>query len=154
MREATSEPTNAERLSPEGTTAFPGASAASEGAVRAIEDVLMIVGLAALASDDRIPRSTLFRMAELLCEARREGRAEEVLAAAHEEADALTEWECPQCEETNPGTFGMCWNCSQGQQPSGELSPESEVVLGIESTLQLKSIEEAEEGGPFRDENH
>jgi len=37
-------------------------------------------------------------------------RASELLAAARKEAERPV-WTCPQCGETNEGSFDVCWKC-------------------------------------------
>lgn len=31
-------------------------------------------------------------------------------------------WTCPVCREESPGSFEVCWNCSEGRRTSDELS--------------------------------
>ena len=31
---------------------------------------------------------------------------------ANQAGDAGTDWACGQCNEMNPGSFDVCWNCS------------------------------------------
>jgi hypothetical protein len=37
--------------------------------------------------------------------------------------DARSEWVCPQCQEENPGTFEICWQC-ESERPPAEVNPD------------------------------
>ncbi|CAN5708719.1 hypothetical protein BH09VER1_BH09VER1_43980 [soil metagenome] len=44
---------------------------------------------------------------------------EAVYPAADENAP---DWECPSCQQTVPGTFGVCWNCQRERAGDGTSS--------------------------------
>jgi hypothetical protein len=111
----------------------------SNQAVHIIEDVLIGVAIAAFALDQRIPRDTLFRVAQTLLEARSQGRAEELIQAAHAEAKRLPDWQCEVCRESNPGTFDLCWNCGNLRDNKVTcLSSEADVLLTLDAATLIK----------------
>jgi hypothetical protein len=124
-----------------------------------IEDVLVGIAIVALAFDDQFPRDVVQAVVRGLMEARHEGRASELVAAAYEETETLPDWECIQCRESNPATFAICWNCSSLQPPGcAAPSKESQIILSIESAGTLRSGRESDSGDPphhsqFEDEH-
>jgi len=119
--------------------------------VHALQDVLIGVYAVVLTLDDDISYDIKLRVLKTLLEARREGRERELLNAAHQEAAAIPDWHCARCGEVNPRTFQICWNCSE-PQPVGaqQLTPESEIALGVESALSLGVKREMEPAGNDR----
>ena len=117
------------------------AGCASDGAVvHALEDLLTGAAIAALALDKRFGDRFVLDVARALLDARRQGRLNELLESAHREAKSLPEWSCPECDEINPGTFDVCWNCST-PRPEGSplMAPESESVLAMEAVVELRT---------------
>ena len=39
--------------------------------------------------------------------------AEELLSAMQQSPVERDQWDCQGCKESNPGTFGSCWQCGQ-----------------------------------------
>jgi hypothetical protein len=106
--------------------------------VHAIQDVLIGTYVVVLMLADGISRETKLRVIESLLKARLEGRERELLNAAHQEAETIPDWDCARCREGNPGTFQICWNCSEPQPADAQqLTAESEIALGVESALSL-----------------
>lgn len=54
-----------------------------------------------------VPRSQYLEVIHLLRQHERNGEL------PPEPGPAPPDWTCPACDETNPGTFEVCWNCSQ-----------------------------------------
>jgi hypothetical protein len=100
--------------------------------------VLVGIAFVAFALDDRIPRRVIYRMAQTLLDARAEARANELRAAARTEAESLADWNCSTCQEANPGTFELCWNCGQlTHEERQKLSHESEAVLALDAATYI-----------------
>lgn len=106
----------------------------------AIEDVLFGIAMIALAFDERVPGAVVREVVGHFLDARREGRAAELVAAAREVVASLSDWECEACRESNPATFEICWNCDQ-PAPTGLSQPsdQAKIVLGIESMSLLRT---------------
>jgi hypothetical protein len=112
----------------------------SNQATHIIEDVLIGAAIAAFALEERIPRATLFRVVQALLEARSQGRDDELIRAAHVEANRLPDWRCEVCRESNPGTFDLCWNCGNlGHNKVTCLSSDADVLLALDAAELIKS---------------
>jgi hypothetical protein len=112
----------------------------SNAATYVIEDILIGVAIAAFALDERIPRDTLFRVVQALLEARSQGREDELVQAAHVEANRLPDWRCEVCRECNPGTFDLCWNCGNlSHNKVTCLSSNADVLLTLDAAALIKS---------------
>lgn len=128
-----------DRSSCRANKAIGGESRDSNQATHIIEDVLIGVAIAAFAIEERIPRDTLVRVAHALLEARSQGRADELIRAAHDEANCLAGWECDVCRESNPGTFDLCWNCGNLHHNKVNcLSSDSDVLLTLDAATLIK----------------
>ncbi len=55
-----------------------------------------------------VVRASYYQAIDLL---RRQALGEEMPPA--DEAAERPDWTCPACEEENPGTFDVCWNCGR-----------------------------------------
>ncbi len=40
-------------------------------------------------------------------------RASELIVQMREGSSSEREWRCRGCRESNPGEFGVCWNCGE-----------------------------------------
>ena len=40
-------------------------------------------------------------------------RASELVVQMREGPSSAREWRCRDCRESNPGEFGVCWNCGE-----------------------------------------
>ena len=92
------------------------------GVAHAIEEVLLGVAVIAIATDDRIPATIGKEIVDRLLQANYDGRARELADAARNEVAALSDWVCDECQEGNPATFKVCWNCLR-PQPQGIAQP-------------------------------
>jgi hypothetical protein len=118
----------------------------SNQATHIIEDVLIGAAVAAFALDERIPRDTLFRVVQALLQARSQGREDELIRAAHVEANRLPDWKCDVCRESNPGTFDLCWNCgNMSHNKVTCLSSDADVLLTLDAATLLKTQREGPE---------
>jgi hypothetical protein len=123
-----------------------GESRDSRQATYIIEDLLIGAAIAAFALDERIPRDALFRVVQALLEARSQGRDDEIIRAAHAEANRLPDWKCDVCRESNPGTFDLCWNCGNlSHNKVTCLSSDADVLLTLDAATLLKSQREGPE---------
>jgi len=101
------------------------------GVVHALEDILLAVAIAAIASNDEIPGSLARSVVDLLLDAHQDGRVRDVVSAARSEVLEVPDWECRGCLEPNPSTFEICWNCG-GDQPDSSPRPGSQSTLILE----------------------
>ncbi len=62
-----------------------------------------------------VPRASYFRVIDLL---RRQALGEEMPPA--DGAIERPAWTCAACEEENPGTFDVCWNCGRPAPDAGD----------------------------------
>ena len=104
----------------------------------ALDDLLLGIGIVAIAFYDGLSDDEKWRAIQTLLEARKQGRGGELVETAHREVAALPDWNLHRCGEANPGTFEICWNCSEpqpGEPP--RLTAELEAVLQVESRMNL-----------------
>lgn len=105
----------------------------------AFQDAILFLAIVELALDDLLPRDELLDIVFRIIEEREQGRIDEVFKAARAEAAQIPDWKCTGCAEINPGTFDICWNCEELRPVnSARLSRKAEVVLAIESTVELR----------------
>jgi hypothetical protein len=102
-----------------------------------LEDFLLATAIAAFGLDDRITPDLLCDVAKILLQARKKGRTRELFGCAQREAEALPVWQCRLCDEPNPATFDLCWNCSN-MRPSDTtgLSLRSEALLAAHAVVE------------------
>lgn len=71
------------------------------------ESLFGIGGLTNTRTRLAVPRSQYFEVIHLMRQHELHGEL------PPEPGPPPPDWTCPACDETNPGTFEICWNCSQ-----------------------------------------